>query len=71
MAEADWHEVRYLYDPYCAGDQWRTQNRMVVVNIRDMTDRHLGHCLRFALTKPAHRSRMQALLNENARRFGK
>jgi hypothetical protein len=26
-----------------------------------MTDHHLGHCIRFANTKPQHRSRLEAL----------
>jgi hypothetical protein len=33
-----------------------------------MTDSHLGHCIRFASTKPQHRSRLTALLAERSAR---
>lgn len=64
----DWHRQRNRKEPRCAADQWRARNRVVVTYMTEMTDSHLGHCIRFASTKPQHRSRLSALLAERARR---
>ena len=39
-----------------------------ILYISEMEDRHLGHCIRFASTKPQHRSRLEALLAERSTR---
>jgi hypothetical protein len=64
----DWHRRRDQSEPDCAGHQWRTRDRYVVVDMTDMDDNHLGHAIRFASTKPQHSSRLAALVNERARR---
>ncbi len=66
--DADWHMPQHMDEPLCSADQWRTRNRMEVTYISEMEDRHLGHCIRFASTKPQHRSRLGELLAEQARR---
>lgn len=60
----DWHTQRHEDEPRCAADQWRTRKRSEILFISEMSDRHLGHCIRFASTKPQHRSRLTSLLAE-------
>lgn len=62
--EQDWHAQRDEHEPRCSADQWRTRDRAEVTYISEMSGRHLGHCIRFASTKPQHRSRLAALLAE-------
>jgi hypothetical protein len=64
----DWHAPRNDREPRCSADQWRTRDRYEVLFISEMTDSHLGHCIRFASTKPQHRSRLAGLLAERANR---
>jgi hypothetical protein len=64
----DWHAQRTKDEPRCAADQWRTRDRAEVLFISEMSDQHLGHCIRFASTKRQHRSRWAALLAERAAR---
>lgn len=64
----DWHAQRNEEEPRCSADQWRTRDRAVVTYISEMHDRHLGHCIRFASTKPQHASRLTALLEERRQR---
>lgn len=66
--EADWHAQRSDDEPRCSADQWRERERSRVLFISEMTDGHLGHCIRFASTKPQHRSRLAALLAERSTR---
>jgi hypothetical protein len=66
--EPDWHAQRDPSEPRCGANQWRTRDRMVVMDMTDMEDRHLGHCIRFASTKPQHASRLAGLLAERQRR---
>lgn len=66
--ERDWHAQRDRAEPRCGTAQWRTRDRMVVMDMTDMEDRHLGHCIRFASTKPQHASRLAGLLAERQRR---
>lgn len=65
----DWHSQRNEEEPRCAADQWRTRDRNEVLFISEMTDSHLGHCIRFASTKPQHRSRLAGLLAERDSRL--
>ncbi len=67
-SEKDWHSQRSNVECRCSADQWRTRDRDEVLFISEMSDRHLGHCIRFASTKPQHRSRLSALLAERAGR---
>lgn len=64
----DWHAPRNHTEPRCSADQWRTRDRSEVLFISEMTDSHLGHCIRFASTKEQHRSRLAGLLAERANR---
>lgn len=64
----DWHVHRNDQEPRCGADQWRTRDRHVVMYMHEMTESHLGHCIRFASTKPQHASRLSSLLAERARR---
>ena len=64
----DWHSQRSEDEPRCSADQWRTRDRSEVLFISEMADGHLGHCIRFASTKPQHRSRLVQLLAERANR---
>lgn len=66
--EKDWHSPRTDDEPRCAADQWRTRDRAEVLFISELADSHLGHCIRFASTKPQHRSRLTGLLEERRRR---
>lgn len=66
--EQDWHTQRGENEPRCSADQWRERERSRVLFISEMSDRHLGHCIRFASTKPQHRSRLSALLDERSAR---
>jgi hypothetical protein len=67
--ERDWHAQRSDDEPRCSADQWRERERSRVLFISEMSDRHLGHCIRFASTKPQHRSRLSCLLAERASRL--
>ncbi len=69
--ERDWHAQRGKNEPRAAADQWRTRDRNVVMFMSEMSDSHLGHCIRFASTKAQHRSRLNALLAERAARSAK
>jgi hypothetical protein len=62
----DWHAQRSPSEPRCGADQWRTRDREVIAYMHEMEDRHLGHCIRFASTKPQHASRLSSLLAERA-----
>lgn len=64
----DWHAQRSANEPRCSADQWRQRDRNQILYISEMEDRHLGHCIRFASTKPQHRSRLKGLLAERASR---
>jgi len=64
----DWHAARTTEEPRCGADQWRTKDRSEVTYMHEMSDRHLGHCIRFASTKQQHRSRLASLLAERERR---
>jgi hypothetical protein len=64
----DWHAQRTDEEPRCGADQWRTRDRNEVTYMHEMTDFHLGHCIRFASTKQQHASRLSSLLAERARR---
>jgi hypothetical protein len=64
----DWHANRSNSEPRCGADQWRTRDRSVVMYMHEMTDKHLGHCIRFSETKRQHTSRLASLLAEDARR---
>lgn len=64
----DWHAQRSDDEPRCSADQWRTKDRHIVTYFSEMEDRHLGHCIRFASTKPQHRSRLAGLLAERTSR---
>lgn len=66
--ERDWHAQRGDDEPRCSADQWRERERTRVLFISEMSDRHLGHCIRFASTKPQHRSRLSGLLAERTSR---
>lgn len=66
--ERDWHAQRSEDEPRCSADQWRERERSRVLFISEMSDRHLGHCIRYAYTKPQHRSKLRALLDEDAAR---
>lgn len=66
--ERDWHAQRHEDEPRCSADQWRQRDRSQILYISEMEDRHLGHCIRFASTKPQHRSRLAGLLAERAGR---
>jgi hypothetical protein len=66
--ERDWHAQRSEDEPRCSADQWRQRDRGQILYISEMADRHLGHCIRFASTKPQHRSRLSALLTERSAR---
>jgi hypothetical protein len=66
--EVDWHFQRNEQEPRCSADQWRTRQRDEVLFISEMSDQHLGHCIRFASTKKQHASRLSFLLEEKARR---
>lgn len=66
--ERDWHAQRSDDEPRCSADQWRERERSRVLFISEMSDRHLGHCIRFASTKPQHRSRLAILLAERESR---
>jgi hypothetical protein len=68
FGRVDWHAQRTTSEPRCGADQWRTKDREVVMYMHEMEDRHLGHCIRFASTKPQHASRLAALLAERSRR---
>jgi len=67
--ERDWHAQRDDGEPRCSADQWRQRDRQQILYISEMEDRHLGHCIRFASTKPQHRSRLSALLAERSGRL--
>lgn len=64
----DWHAQWVEDEPRCGADQWRTRDRSEIMYMHEMTDRHLGHCIRFAQTKPHHASRLSSLLAEQKRR---
>lgn len=66
--ESDWHTARDETEPRCAADQWRTRKRSEILFISEMSNYHLKHCIRFASTKPQHKSRLSALLSEQYRR---
>ncbi len=66
--ERDWHAQRSDDEPRCSADQWRQRDRGQILYISEMSDSHLGHCVRFASTKEQHRSRLSALLAERDRR---
>jgi hypothetical protein len=68
LGSNDWHRAWNETEPRCGADQWRTRDREVIVYMHEMTDSHLGHCIRFASTKPQHASRLSSLLTERARR---
>jgi hypothetical protein len=72
--EQDWNELQrerrrrskdWHYDVPL--DHWRTRDGRALP-IRQLEDRHLGHCIRFAQTKKPHASRLSALLTEQDRR---
>lgn len=65
---ADWHAQRHDAEPRCGADQWRTRDRSEILYMHEMHDRHLGHCIRFAMTKRQHASRLASLLAERAKR---
>lgn len=69
VPENDWHASRDESELRCGADQWRTKDRSEVMYMHEMADRHLGHCIRFASTKPQHASRLASLLEERARRL--
>lgn len=64
----DWHAQRNDAEPRCGADQWRTRDRNEITYMHEMEDRHLGHCIRFASTRPQHASRLSSLLAERDRR---
>lgn len=64
----DWHKRWGKTEPECGPRQWRTRDRNVVMNMADMTDDHLRHATRFALTKRPHASRLAGLLEEGRSR---
>jgi hypothetical protein len=64
VGKRDWHAQRRATEPRCGQDQWRTKDRNVIFYMHEMTDSHLGHCIRFASTLVQHRSRLAALLRE-------
>lgn len=64
----DWHRARSSSEPPCTEKQWRTRDRDVVVNIRDMTDHHLSSAIGFAKMRLQHASRTKQLLEEQNRR---
>lgn len=64
-----WHPKRRgVHEPECAGNQWRQRDRQAVIYMRDMTDSHLQHAIRFASTMPQHADRLSGLLAEKGRR---
>ena len=65
---SDWHVARSESEPRCGADQWRTRERGIITYMHEMTNRHLGHCIRFAATKPQHASRLASLVEEQQRR---
>lgn len=67
----DWHSQRTEEEPRCAADQWRTKDRSEVLFMSEMTDRHLGHCIRFASILQQHASRLGGLLAEKRSRSSK
>lgn len=64
----DWHRQKYASEPRCSALQWRTRDRSIILFISEMTDKHLGHCIRFASTKKQHHSRLAELLRERSNR---
>lgn len=67
----DWHRRRGSDEPPCGPAQWRTRDRMEVIDMTAMDDDHLGHAIRFASTKPQHASKLSALVAERDRRRDK
>ena len=66
----DWHASRNEMEPRCGAEQWRQRDRECVLYMSEMDERHLRHCIRYASTKPQHRSRLTGLLAEaSARAF--
>ena len=63
----DWHRP-LPGEPPCGPHEWRQRDRYTVIRIKDMTDSHLAHAIRFS-NKAVHQSRRQALLNEYTRRM--
>lgn len=63
-----WHDKHRGWEPTCGSEQWRQKDRWAIINICDMHDRHLEHCIRFAMTKRQHADKLQALLHEKFKR---
>ena len=64
----DWHATCQPGEPPCGSLQWRTKDRHKVIDIQQLTSTSLLSCIQWALTKPSHRSRLEALLDEQNRR---
>jgi hypothetical protein len=64
LTKLDWHERRSSEEPPCAAHQWRTRDRMVVIDIEDMDITHLNQCIMFATHRKQHASRLFVLLEE-------
>lgn len=64
----NWHKRQSNREPKCRANQWRTGDREVVVNIRDMTDQHLRNAIQYAKGRPQHRTKLDALVEEQVRR---
>ena len=71
MGPRDWHKHRSNREPRCGADQWRTKDRNEIMYMHEMTDSHLGHCIRFASSFPQHASRLASLLAERQDRNSK
>lgn len=68
MVREDWHAPLPGEAP-CGPDEWRKKDRRVI-KIASMETDHLVHCFRFASTKRHHRSKLDALQAELAKRQG-
>lgn len=63
-----WHARRSRSEPACGDSQWRSRDRLRVIEISSMQTSHLMNCIRFAKTKEQHRSKLGALVAELNRR---
>lgn len=63
-----WHEQRHPGEPECPKGKWRTRERDLVVDLRQIDDRYLLDIERFSRKRPQHRDKRREVLAEVRRR---
>lgn len=70
MLGENWHVQYKEGEPPAGKGKWRTKDRSLVVDIRQMPTEYLKNCINFARNRRQHQSKLPELLAELARREG-